>query len=63
MERIQFSSGYHKSRAYAPAVVTEGCRAIWLAGNPWPLKTRTVSKRHFDWAVRLVFIAGGVRQF
>lgn len=36
MERTQFSSDYQKSRAYAPAVVTEGWRAIWLAGNPGP---------------------------
>ncbi|MDA0663580.1 MAG: RidA family protein [Proteobacteria bacterium] len=32
MKRVQYASDYQKSRAYAPAVVTEGGRTIWLAG-------------------------------
>lgn len=32
MKRTQFSSDYQKSRSYAPAVVTEGGRTVWLAG-------------------------------
>lgn len=32
MKRIQYASAYQKSRSYAPAVVTEGGRTVWLAG-------------------------------
>jgi 2-iminobutanoate/2-iminopropanoate deaminase len=32
MKRTQFASDYQKSRSYAPAVVTEGGRTVWLAG-------------------------------
>lgn len=32
MKRTQYASDYQKSRSYAPAVVTEGGRTVWLAG-------------------------------
>ena len=32
MKRIQFDSDFQKSRSYAPAVITEGGRIVWLAG-------------------------------
>jgi 2-iminobutanoate/2-iminopropanoate deaminase len=32
MKRTQYASDYQKSRSYAPAVVTEGGRIVWLAG-------------------------------
>lgn len=32
MKRTQFASEYQTSRSYAPAVVTEGGRTVWLAG-------------------------------
>lgn len=32
MKRTQYASNYQKSRSYAPAVVTEGGRTVWLAG-------------------------------
>jgi 2-iminobutanoate/2-iminopropanoate deaminase len=32
VKRIQYASAYQKSRSYAPAVVTEGGRTVWLAG-------------------------------
>ena len=32
MKRIQFNSDFQKSRSYAPAVITEGGRIVWLAG-------------------------------
>lgn len=32
MKRTQYASEYQKSRSYAPAVVTEGGRTVWLAG-------------------------------
>ena len=30
--RTQYASDFQKSRSYAPAVVTEGGRTVWLAG-------------------------------
>ena len=33
MNRRHLTSPYQKSRAYSPAVITEGGRAIWLAGH------------------------------
>lgn len=32
MKRTQYEAPFQKSRAYAPAVVTEGGRTVWLAG-------------------------------
>ena len=32
MKRTQYEAPFKKSRAFAPAVVTEGGRTIWLAG-------------------------------
>jgi enamine deaminase RidA (YjgF/YER057c/UK114 family) len=32
MKRTQYASDYQKSRSYAPAVVTEGGKTVWLAG-------------------------------
>ena len=32
MKRTQFTADHQKSRSYAPAVVTEGGRTVWLAG-------------------------------
>jgi len=32
VKRTQYASDYQKSRSYAPAVVTEGGRTVWLAG-------------------------------
>ena len=32
MKRTQYEAPFQKARAYAPAVVTEGGRAVWLAG-------------------------------
>jgi 2-iminobutanoate/2-iminopropanoate deaminase len=32
MKRTQFSAEHPRSRAYAPAVLTEGGRILWLAG-------------------------------
>lgn len=32
MKRTQYASDFQKSRSYAPAVVTEGGRIVWLAG-------------------------------
>ena len=32
MKRTQYEATFQKSRAYAPAVVTEGGRTVWLAG-------------------------------
>ena len=32
MKRTQFEAPFQKTRAYAPAVVTEGGRTVWLAG-------------------------------
>jgi 2-iminobutanoate/2-iminopropanoate deaminase len=32
VKRTQYASAYQKSRSYAPAVVTEGGRTVWLAG-------------------------------
>ena len=32
MKRTQYASDYQKSRSYAPAVVPEGGRTVWLAG-------------------------------
>jgi 2-iminobutanoate/2-iminopropanoate deaminase len=32
VNRTQYASAYQKSRSYAPAVVTEGGRTVWLAG-------------------------------
>lgn len=33
MNRRHLTSPYQKSRAYSPAVITEGGRVIWLAGH------------------------------
>jgi enamine deaminase RidA (YjgF/YER057c/UK114 family) len=33
MNRRHLSSPYQRSRSYSPAVVTEGGKAIWLAGH------------------------------
>jgi len=33
MKRRHVSAPYQKSRAYSPAVVTEGGRTVWLAGH------------------------------
>lgn len=32
MKRTQYASDFQKSRSYAPAVVTQGGRTVWLAG-------------------------------
>jgi len=32
MKRTQYASDYQKSRSYAPAVVTQGGKTVWLAG-------------------------------
>lgn len=32
MKRTQYASDYQKSRSYAPAVLTEGGKTVWLAG-------------------------------
>jgi len=32
VKRTQYASDYQKSRSYAPAVITEGGRTVWLAG-------------------------------
>ncbi len=32
MKRTQYAADHQKSRSYAPAVVTEGGRIVWLAG-------------------------------
>ncbi len=32
MKRTQYASEHQKSRSYAPAVVTEGGKIVWLAG-------------------------------
>jgi enamine deaminase RidA (YjgF/YER057c/UK114 family) len=33
MKRTHLSSPHQKSRSYAPAVITEGGRVVWLAGH------------------------------
>jgi enamine deaminase RidA (YjgF/YER057c/UK114 family) len=32
VKRTQYASDFQKSRSYAPAVVTQGGRTVWLAG-------------------------------
>ncbi len=33
MKRSYLSAAYQRSRAYSPAVITEGGRTVWLAGH------------------------------
>ena len=33
MKRRRLSSPYQRSRSYSPAVITEGGKAVWLAGH------------------------------
>ena len=36
MNRTYLSAPYQRSRAYSPAVITEGGRTVWLAGHLAP---------------------------
>lgn len=61
MKRSQLSAPYQASRAYSPAVITEGGRAIWVSGH---LAHEDESGRSlagdFDGQVRCVFRKLGV---
>lgn len=56
MKRSQTSAPYQASRAYSPAVITEGGRTIWLAGHiaPEDEDGRSLAG-DFDGQVRCVF--------
>ena len=56
MKRTHISSDYQRSRSYSPAVITEGGRAIWLAGHIAPEDENGNSLAgDFDAQVRCVF--------
>ena len=56
MKRTQFASDYQTSRSYAPAVVTEGGRTVWLAGILAPENENGQSLAgRFEDQVRCVF--------
>ena len=56
MNRRHLSSPYQKSRAYSPAVITEGGRTIWLAGHIAPEDEQGRSLAgDFDGQVRCTF--------
>jgi enamine deaminase RidA (YjgF/YER057c/UK114 family) len=56
MKRSNISSSYQKSRSYSPAVITEGGRAIWLAGHIAPEdENGNTLAGDFDGQVRCVF--------
>lgn len=56
MKRSQLSAPYQASRAYSPAVITEGGRTIWLAGHIAPEDEQGRSLAgDFDGQVRCVF--------
>ncbi len=56
MNRTYLSAPYQRSRAYSPAVITEGGRIVWLAGHLAPEDEHGKSLAgDFDAQVRCVF--------
>ena len=56
LKRNYIASDYQKSRSYSPAVITEGGRAIWLAGHlAWEDENGNSLAGNFDGQVRCVF--------